>query len=184
MKKSNTKKLVMNSMLLAIGAILHQITPALGLPMQPDMALAMLFIIVILNKNDYKTCLISALITGIFTAMTTKFPGGQLPNIVDKFITVNLSYLLVQLILKIKLISNLNKEKQNTLLVYILFPAGTLISGTTFLIASLIIVGLPATFNALFIGVVLPAIGINLIFGIFLYKIVLISFKRSFNTNL
>ena len=49
----NTKKMVMNALLLAIGAILHQITPALGLPMQPDFALAMLFIIMIINDNDY-----------------------------------------------------------------------------------------------------------------------------------
>ena len=28
----NTKKLVINALLLAIGAILHQITPAIGLP--------------------------------------------------------------------------------------------------------------------------------------------------------
>ena len=73
----NTKKMVMNALLLAIGAILHQITPALGLPMQPDFALAMLFIIMIINDNDYKTSLICAIITGVFTALTTKFPGGQ-----------------------------------------------------------------------------------------------------------
>ncbi|HAK43121.1 MAG TPA: tryptophan transporter, partial [Clostridium sp.] len=30
-EKSKTKKLVINAMLLAIGAVLHQITPALGL---------------------------------------------------------------------------------------------------------------------------------------------------------
>ena len=66
----NTKKMVMNALLLAIGAILHQITPALGLPMQPDFALAMLFIIMIINDNDYKTSLICAIITGVFTALT------------------------------------------------------------------------------------------------------------------
>ena len=32
----NVKKMIINSLLLAIGAILHQLTPALGLPMQPD----------------------------------------------------------------------------------------------------------------------------------------------------
>ena len=68
--RSNTKKLIMNALLLAIGALLHQITPILGLPMQPDFALAMLFIIMILNDGDYKIILVSALITGIFTAMT------------------------------------------------------------------------------------------------------------------
>ena len=57
--------MVINALLLAIGAILHQITPALGLPMQPDFALAMLFIIMIINNNDYKITLISAIITGI-----------------------------------------------------------------------------------------------------------------------
>ena len=50
----NTKKMVINALLLAIGAILHQITPALGLPMQPDFALAMLFIIMIINKKNRK----------------------------------------------------------------------------------------------------------------------------------
>ena len=97
----NTKKMVINALLLAIGAILHQITPALGLPMQPDFALAMLFIIMLINNNDYKTSLISAIITGVFTALTTKFPGGQLPNIIDKLITVNLMYIILLTVNKI-----------------------------------------------------------------------------------
>ena len=97
----NTKKMVMNALLLAIGAILHQITPALGLPMQPDFALAMLFIIMIINDNDYKTSLICAIITGVFTALTTKFPGGQLPNIIDKILTVNVMFLVIIIINKI-----------------------------------------------------------------------------------
>ena len=45
--KITTKKLVLNSLLLALGLLLHQLTPALGLPIQPDMALAMLFTIMI-----------------------------------------------------------------------------------------------------------------------------------------
>ena len=35
----NVKKMILNAILIAIGALLHQITPALGLPMQPDLAL-------------------------------------------------------------------------------------------------------------------------------------------------
>ena len=100
-KKFKYKKMVMNALLLAIGAILHQITPALGLPMQPDFALAMLFIIMIINDNDYKTSLICAIITGVFTALTTKFPGGQLPNIIDKIVTVNVMFLVIIIINKI-----------------------------------------------------------------------------------
>ena len=94
----NTQKLTLNALLLAIGALLHQITPALGLPMQPDFSLIMLFVIILLNSKDYKTCLTAALLTGIFSAMTTKFPGGQLPNIIDKAITGNLAFALVYII--------------------------------------------------------------------------------------
>ena len=46
----NTKKMTTNAILIAIGAILHQITPAIplfGISMQPDLSLAMLFIIMI-----------------------------------------------------------------------------------------------------------------------------------------
>ena len=82
----DTKRMVTNAILIAIGAILHQITPAIGLPMQPHFTLVMLFIIMINNKDHYKTSNISAINTGIFTALTTKFPGGQVPNIIDKII--------------------------------------------------------------------------------------------------
>ena len=94
-RNSNTKKIVINALLLGIGAILHQITPALGIPMQPDFALAMLFIVMIINFGDYKTSLIAGIVTGIFTALTTKFPLGQVPNIIDKIVTVNLIYILM-----------------------------------------------------------------------------------------
>ena len=90
MKKPNTKKLAVNSLLLATGLILHQIMPVFGLPMEPDMALATLFIIILLNRDSFLTCLNAGLVTGIFTALTTKFPGGQLPNIIDKVITTNI----------------------------------------------------------------------------------------------
>lgn len=177
--KSNTKKIVLTAMLLAIGALLHQITPAIGLPMQPDMALAMLFIIIILNKDDYKTCLISAIITGIFTAMTTKFPGGQLPNIIDKVVTLNIIYLIIIILLKVKSIRNLPLLKQNGFLIYVILPIGTLISGSIFLLSASFIFGLPSGFNTLFISVVLPSTVLNTVTGIFLFKVVLLSIKRT-----
>ena len=93
--RTNTTKLTLNALLLAIGLLLHQLTPAMGLPMQPDMSLIMLFAIMIINKGDYKTSLVCGIVTGIFTALTTKFPGGQLPNIIDKIIAVNLVYILM-----------------------------------------------------------------------------------------
>lgn len=173
----NTKKMIINALLLAIGAILHQITPALGLPMQPDFALAMLFIIMIINNNDYKTSLIAAIITGIFTALTTKFPGGQLPNIIDKIVTVNLMYTILLSLNKIIKYININNIKEK-LLVIISFPLGTLISGTTFLLSAQYIVGLPADFSILFVTVVIPALFINTIGGFILYEAISISLKR------
>lgn len=176
-EKINTKKLIINALLLGIGAILHQITPTLGIPMQPDFALAMLFIVMIINFGDYKTALISGIVTGIFTALTTKFPLGQVPNIIDKIITVNLVYMLMifikQFIKKEFKIYNIK-----TSIIILIFSLGTLISGTTFLISAQILVGLPMSFTILFTTTVLPAILINSIAGIFLYKIVVFSLKR------
>jgi hypothetical protein len=164
----NTKKMIINAILLAIGALLHQITPALGLPMQPDFALAMLIIIVLMNE-DYKTALIAGIITGIFTALTTKFPGGQLPNIVDKLVTVNIIYFI--------LLPLRDKVKANVKMAIVLL-LGTLISGVTFLGSAAVMVGLPASFNALFVAVVLPATVINVIAGTILYNTINLALRR------
>lgn len=177
-RNMNTKKMVINALLLAIGAILHQITPALGLPMQPDFALAMLFIIMIINNNDYKTSIIAVIITGVFTALTTKFPGGQLPNIIDKMVTVNLMYVILLSINKITDSIKINESIKKNLLVLISFPLGTLISGTTFLLSAQYIVGLPAKFSILFVTIVIPALIINTIGGFILYQTINISLKR------
>ena len=170
--------MVMNALLLAIGAILHQITPALGLPMQPDFALAMLFIIMIINDNDYKTSLICAIITGVFTALTTKFPGGQLPNIIDKIVTVNVMFLVIIIINKISHLTKLNTKLEKNILVLLVFPIGTLVSGTTFLLSAKFIVGSPASFSLLFVTVVIPALVINTIGGFILYHAINVSLKR------
>ena len=46
-----------------------------------------------INKDDYKDCLICGIIAGIFSGMTSSFPGGQVPNVIDKFITTNISFI-------------------------------------------------------------------------------------------
>ena len=177
--KITTKKLVLNSLLLALGLLLHQLTPTLGLPIQPDMALAMLFTIMILNKDDYKSCLVAGIVTGIFTAMTTKFPGGQIPNILDKAITTNIIFIVMYFAYKIPVINKIQESKQNLIIASIIFPLGTFISGVVFLLSAQILVGLPGSFTALFMAAVLPAIFINSIAGVFLYKVVNLSLKRS-----
>lgn len=174
----NTKKLVLNSILLAMGLLLHQITPTLGLPIQPDMALAMLFTIMVLNKDDYKSCLVAGIITGIFTALTTKFPAGQIPNMIDKVVTVNIVYFMMICIYNLPFIKKLKNHRQDTISTLIIIPIGTFISGCVFLLSAQILVGLPGSFVSLFIVAVLPAIFMNLAAGIFLFKIVNLSLNR------
>ncbi|MGL5694647.1 MAG: tryptophan transporter [Peptostreptococcaceae bacterium] len=182
--RTNTKTLTLNAILLAIGLLLHQLTPAIGLPIQPDMSLIMLFIIMIINKGDYKTSLVCGIVTGIFTALTTKFPGGQLPNIIDKVITVNIVYVLMFIAYKLPFIKSLTEKTQDLIVSAIILPIGTLVSGTTFLVSALILVGLPGSFKALFLVAVAPAIVINLVCGIFLMKIVSTSVNRLGYRNL
>ena len=158
----NTKKMAANAILIAIGAILHQITPPFG--MQADFSLAMLFIIIVFNK-DYKTTLSCGIIVGVFAALTTKTPGGQIPNIIDKLITCNVIYLIL-----LPLRNKTSKIKQMALIL----PLGTLISGTMFLTVLMMIAGLPVgmSFEALLIAVVIPTMVMNTILGIVIFKIV------------
>ena len=182
--RNNTRKITLNAILLAIGLILHQLTPAIGLPMQPDMSLIMLFTIMIINKKDYKTILVCGIVTGIFTALTTKFPGGQIPNILDKVITTNLIFIIITILYKLPFMNKLNEKTRDFIVSVFILPIGTLISGTTFLVCASILVGLPGSFTSLFLVAVAPAILINLVFGLLLSKIVNMSVKRlgySFN---
>lgn len=178
-RNENTKNMITNALLLGIGALLHQITPALGLPMQPDFALAMLFIIMILNRGRYKTCLVAAIITGIFTAMTTKFPGGQIPNVIDKLVTVNVVFVIMMIMDKINVIKNMTEEKRRRIESFVIFPIGTLVSGVAFLGSASVIVGLPVSFISLFITVVVPAVIVNLAGGMVLFKVINTSMKRA-----
>lgn len=166
-KNMNVKKMILNAILIAIGALLHQITPALGLPMQPDFAISMLFIIILINK-DYKTTLISSIIMGIITALTTKFPGGQLPNIIDKLITAHVIYFMFKVMG--------NKVSDNIKIISAL-SFGTIVSGLTFLLSDSIIVGLPGSFLTLVTVVVLPATIMNIILGTILYKSIGVALK-------
>ena len=158
----NTKRMAANAILIAIGAILHQITPGLGI--QCDFSLAMLFIIIVLNK-DYKTTLTCGIIIGVFTALTTKTPGGQLPNIIDKLITCNVMYLIL-----IPLRNKISQVKQMA----VVLPVGTLISGLAFLTSLMALSGLPGgtSITGLLIAVVVPTIIANTILGIAIFKVV------------
>ena len=164
-----TKQLVTNALLLAVGFLLHYVTPAIGLPMQIDFSLITLVLIINLNKNSFSTCIASGIATGIFSGMTTKFPAGLIPNIIDKILTTVAVYLLIKLLDKTAL--------HNKIKAIVVNAVGTLISGTVFLVSALLLVGLPAPISVLFVTVVLPAIVINTIAG-FIINTICIKYRR------
>ena len=158
----STKQLVTNALLLAVGFILHYVTPAIG-SMQIDFSLITLVLIIVFNKNSFNTCIASGIATGIFAGLTTKFPMGLMPNILDKIVTTVAVYFLIKLLDKTSL--------QSRIKTVVVYAMGTLISGITFLTSALILVGLPAPFKLLFATVVIPAVVINTIVGCLLNKI-------------
>ena len=155
--KTKTKQLVTNSLLLAVGFLLHYVTPAIGLPMQIDFSLITLVLIITLNRNSFSTCIASGVATGIFSGITTKFPLGFIPNIIDKITTAIVVYLLIKLLDKTALHSKIKTIVVNAV--------GTLVSGTVFLCSALLLTGLPAPFGLLFVTVVIPAIVVNTVIG-------------------
>lgn len=165
----NVKKLIINSLFLAIGAVIHQIAPPIVLGMKPDFSLVMLFIIMILNE-DYKTCISAGVVAGILAAMTSTFPGGQIANVIDKIITTNVMFLFL------KPIRGIVNNQIRTILVTAL---GTIVSGTVFLFTASIMVGLPTKFSALFLSVVIPASIINTIASFILFNVVNTALRRS-----
>ena len=167
--KTNTKQLVTNALLLAVGFLLHYVTPAIGLPMQVDFSLITLILVINLSKNNFGTCIASGIATGIFSGLTTKFPLGFIPNIIDKITTAIFVYLLIKLLDKTAL--------HNKIKAVITNAVGTIISGTVFLASALLLTGLPTPFFVLFTTVVIPAIVINTIVG-FIINTICIKYRR------
>jgi hypothetical protein len=160
----NTKALAFMAILLTIGFVLHQFIPGFIFGMKPDMLLSVMFIGILLFPQP-KNVLLLGLGAGFISALTTTFPGGQLPNIIDKPITA-FAFLGLYLVIR--------KYNKSVTSVGILTAVGTIISGTIFLSTALIIAGLPdgATFGALFVSAVLTATVFNTVFLVVLYPVI------------
>lgn len=165
----NLRKLTISSLLLAIGLVLHQLVPPILFGMKPDFLLSMMFIAIALS-DDYKTTVVIGLVAGVLTALTTGFPMGQVPNIIDKIITSNLVYLLFRA---------LGNKVNHQAKMGIVSVLGTLISGTIFLGSAYILVGLPGPFLVLMAGVVLPATAFNVAASMILYNAAHLAMKRT-----
>ncbi|MBU3192089.1 tryptophan transporter [Clostridium bowmanii] len=155
-----TNKIIITSLFLAIGLILHQITPGILLGIKPDFLLVFMILSIILTK-DFKLAFITGIVAGILCALSTSFPGGQLPNIIDKVVTSIVVY-------GIYINSNFNSPLKLTGIYFL----GTIISGIFFLGSALILFGLPAPFLILFVTIVLPTSVLNSFMGYFLHKLI------------
>ncbi|WP_027956534.1 MULTISPECIES: tryptophan transporter [Halobacillus] len=166
----NIRVLVMLSLLVGIGAVLHAVAPPFFFGMRPDMMLAMMFLgILMFPKAPY--VLLLSLATGFIAALTTTVPGGQLANLIDKPLT---AFAFFGLVLLTKKISN-HKLTQP-----ILAGIGTMISGSIFLGVVLYIIGLmEASFGVMFATVVLPAAAFNILFVAVTYPVAMKILKRS-----
>lgn len=158
----NLKKNILTALLLAIGFILHQITPGILGGMKFDFLLIFILISILLN-NTLKNAILTGLLGGLLSAMSTTFPGGQIPNMIDKIITCVIIFLVIKALSQFKL---------NVFVVALVGILGTFLSGTIFLLSALIITGLPVAFSALFISIVIPTTIINGIGTVFVFSIV------------
>ncbi|WP_053955672.1 tryptophan transporter [Inediibacterium massiliense] len=161
------RKNMITALLIALGFILRQVVPGSIGGMSFDIVLSMMFICLIIDES-FKGALLTAFLGGVITAMTTTFPGGQIPNLIDKIVTC------IVLFLVIKIMGHL---KNNIIGVGILAFIGTIVSGGVFLLSASYLVGLPAPLKALFIGVVLPATIMNIGITVVVYKAVKVSLK-------
>ena len=165
----NLRKNILIALLLAIGYIMHQIVPGTIGNMKFDLMLSFIFVALFVSR-DFKSAILTALLGGFITALTTTFPGGQIPNIIDKLVTCIAVYLMIRLFDKLK-----SKQLSTGIIAFI----GTIISGTTFLYSALVLVGLPAPFSVLFAGIVLPTAVTNIFVTLVVYNAVNLAIKAT-----
>lgn len=165
----NTKNLVLLALLVGVGAALYVVIPGINGGMKPDFMLTMMFIGILLFPR-VKEVFLLAITTGVISGLFSTFPGGFVPNIIDKFVTAFIFYAFVVL---------LKKAAQKIAVSAVLAAIGTIISGSVFLGSAILVTGADIPFGALFITVVLPAVAINVVAFIIIYPIIMNLVKRS-----
>src|SRR5690625_4735619 len=167
----NLRVLIILSLLVGIGAVLHTVAPPILFGMRPDMLPAMMFLGIMLFPRLQYVLLLS-IVTGVVSALTTTFPGGQIANMIDKPIT---AFVFLAMFLAIKNMVNGNISAP------VLAAIGTIISGSIFLGTGLFILGadVGAGYLTLLLTVVLPATAVNTIVMIVIYPVAQAIMKRS-----
>ena len=164
-----TKNLVLMALLVGVGCALYLVIPGIMGGMKPDFMLTMMFVGILLFPNTRDVFLL-ALTTGILFGLFSTFPGGFVPNIIDKFVTAFIFFALL-IVLK--------KTTQKIVVSAVLVGFGTAISGTVFLGSAILLLGADIPFMALLASAVLPAIAINIVAFVVIYPIITNLVKRS-----
>src|SRR5690606_33145384 len=89
------KNNIFTTLLLAIGLIMHQITPGILGGMKFDFLLIFMFVSLLLNHR-FENAILTGILGGLLSAMTTSFPGGQIPNIIDKLVASLVIFVLIK----------------------------------------------------------------------------------------
>jgi hypothetical protein len=166
----NLRKNILIALLLAIGYVLHQVVPGTIGSMKFDLMLSFIFVALFITR-DFKSAILTGLLGGFITAFTTTFPGGQVANVVDKFVTCTAVYMLMVIA---------DKFKFSQISAGIIAFLGTVLSGTVFLGSALILLGqLPAPFPVLFTGIVLPTAVTNIFVTLVVYNTVKLAIKAT-----
>lgn len=161
-----TKNLVLSSLLLGIGTLLHFITPPIFFGIKPDFLLVMTFICIFVAR-DLQSTLIISLSAGFIAALTTNFPMGQIPNILDKLVTGFIVYYIYKF-------QNFN---MNPFKIALISAFATLISGLIFLYTGLLIINQMEMFITS-LPVVLITMPINAVIATIVYKSMALSMRK------
>ena len=165
-RKTNfdVKHLALSGILVAIGFVLHSVVPPIFFGVKPDFLLACMFVAISASKNS-KNLIALCVVCAIIGALTTAFPGGQIPNIIDKLVSGAFVYFALKFV----------KDEMSTTAKTLSFGAivflGTVVSGLIFLASALAIAGLPAPLSSLFVVVVLPTAVANIFVGLIMFLI-------------
>ena len=143
---------------MALGLVLHLMVPGVFFGVKPDFLLSMMFISLMI-VDDSKEALLIGVAGGIMSALTTGFPGGQIPNFIEKIITSLAVFYMIKTMNK-----NFSIPK-----IILIFALGTMISGTLFLTIALTMTKQLNLFIPSY-PAVLVAMAINAILGVFLYQ--------------
>ncbi|ACV28441.1 Uncharacterised protein [Anaerococcus prevotii] len=151
-----TRNLTISAIFMALGLVMHFLVPPIFGGVKPDFLLSMMFISLII-AGDIKEAILIGVAGGIMSALTTSFPGGQIPNFIEKIIVAIVIFILIQ-----KFGKDLNKYQ-----IIFIYAFGTLVSGVLFLLLAL---GITKQMNLFLpsLPVVLVAMVVNSIFGLIL----------------